>query len=288
MHDLFTFSMTLAILINTLVLALDMYPISYNDQNYLEYVNMVLSYIFIAEMVIKLLGMGIKDYCADSFNIFDGSVVIISIVEMIVARFIEGGLGGGAISSLRAVRLLRVFKLARSWTSFRVLLEKMSMTLKDIQFFACLMILFMFIFSLLGMELFAFRVKYDNDGKPIADPETSTEEGEFPRTSFNDFPLSFTTIFIVFIGEDWNSVMYDHTRSQGWLCIIFFIFIFIVGNLIMLNLFLAILLKNFEEPPKKEENVAKGPSAFAKFKEIIFKNLCQCCTCFGKINEKQV
>jgi hypothetical protein len=122
MHDLFTFSMTLAILINTMVLAFDSYPISYETQTYLDFLNMVLSYIFIAEMVIKLIGLGIKEYCSDSFNIFDGTVVIISIVEMIIATFIDGGLGGGAISSLRAVRLLRVFKLARSWTSFRDLL----------------------------------------------------------------------------------------------------------------------------------------------------------------------
>ena len=122
MHDLFTFSMTLAILINTMVLAFDSYPISYETQTYLDFLNMVLSYIFIAEMVIKLIGLGIREYCSDSFNIFDGTVVIISIVEMIIATFIDGGLGGGAISSLRAVRLLRVFKLARSWTSFRDLL----------------------------------------------------------------------------------------------------------------------------------------------------------------------
>lgn len=203
------------------------------------------------------MGMGIRDYCSDNFNVFDGSVVIISIVEMVISTFIEGGLGGGAISSLRAVRLLRVFKLARSWTSFRELLAKMIITLKDIQFFAALLILFMFIFTLLGMELFAFRVKYSSEtDKPIIDPETSDEDGYYPRLSFNDFRLGITTIFIVFIGEDWNSVMYDHTRSQGSYCIIIFIVIFIVGNLIMLNLFLAILLKNFEEPPEKEKEIA--------------------------------
>ena len=124
--------MTAAILINTLVLAMDEYPITYEKQNYLEYVNMILSYIFIVEMVIKLIGMGLMDYCGDSFNIFDGTVVFISIVEMVISEIIEGGIGGGAISSLRAVRLLRVFKLARSLTSFRDLLAKIIVTLKDI------------------------------------------------------------------------------------------------------------------------------------------------------------
>jgi hypothetical protein len=83
-------------------------------------------------MVIKLLGMGIKDYSSDSFNIFDGTIVMISVVEMIAEKLFDGSLGGGAFSSLRAVRLLRVFKLARSWTSFRELLAKMIVTLKDI------------------------------------------------------------------------------------------------------------------------------------------------------------
>jgi hypothetical protein len=174
-------------------------------------------------MVVKLLGMGFRDYCNDSFNIFDGTVVIISIVELVVNAFTDGNAGGGAISSLRAIRLLRVFKLARSWTSFRDLLQKMVITLKDINFFGLLLILFMIIFTLLGMELFAYKVKFDMDGKPLEmqydkdglakQDEFINAEGEFPRTSFNTFGLGFTTVFIVFIGEDWNSVMYDHHRS---------------------------------------------------------------------------
>lgn len=83
-------------------------------------------------MGIKLQGMGIKDYTSDSFNNFDGTIVCISIVEMVAEKLFDGSLGGGAFSSLRAVRLLRVFKLARSWTSFRELLEKMIVTLADI------------------------------------------------------------------------------------------------------------------------------------------------------------
>lgn len=100
--------------------------------------------------------------------------------------------------------------------------------------------------------------------------------------------MGFTTIFIVFIGEDWNSVMYDHTRSQGVGCILIFMVIFIVGNLIMLNLFLAILLKNFEEPPGKEEIVDTGPSNFSIFKQLIIQKCCSCCTCFGNMSGGQV
>jgi hypothetical protein len=31
--------------------------------------------------------------------------------------------GGGAMTSLRAFRLMRIFKLAKKWTSFRVLMK---------------------------------------------------------------------------------------------------------------------------------------------------------------------
>lgn len=119
--------------------------------------------------------------------------------------------GGGAISALRAIRLLRVFKLARSWTSFRVLLEKMIETVKDIRNFSVLMFLFMFIYTLLGMEIYGYKLRYVD-----SDLSTASEDGAYyPRANFNGFLNGILTIFIVFIGEDWNSSMYDAYRSKG-------------------------------------------------------------------------
>ena len=218
--------------------------------------NVSLSWIFFGEMIIKLIGLGLKDYAADSFNLFDCAVVMISLVETIIDwAGIDFG-GGGAISALRAIRLLRVFKLARSWTSFRELLQKMVITLKDITNISVLLILFMFIFSLVGSEMYAYKIMYNNIDMEyvIKDKKQFNEQhGVFPRANFNTLYNGLTTIFIVFIGEDWNAVMYDHYRATGPLTVGYFMFLFIFGNLILLNLFLAILLKNFEEPPGAEE-----------------------------------
>ena len=152
------------------------------------------------------------------------------------------------------------------------------------------MILFIFIFTLLGMELYAYRVKFNNEDKEYPIDSDDINVGYYPRASFNSFGLGFTTIFIIFIGEDWNSVMVDHHRSQGVGSILMFILIFIVGNLIMLNLFLAILLKNFEEPPGKEDVVDtnSGPSSFTIFKQVIFHKIQSCCSCCFNQKEKQV
>jgi hypothetical protein len=156
--------MVLAIIANTLILSLDRYPISKSEAGALEIINEAMTYTFLIEMIIMITGLGPNEYARDSFNLFDAFVVVLSIVELIIKK---AGVAftNGAFSALRAVRLLRVFKLARNWTSFRELLEKMSDTLGEIKYFAVLVLLFMFIETLLGMELFAYKIKYNNVDK---------------------------------------------------------------------------------------------------------------------------
>ena len=179
--EFFNLVMTLAIVINTYLLALDKYPMSKEYNQQLEKCNNFFSAVFFGEMVIKMLGLGLKDYMSDNFNIFDSCIVSTSVVEFLIAL---SGIktSGGALTSLRTLRLLRVFKLARSWTSFRELLEKMIMTVKDIANFSVLMLLFVFICSLLGMELYAYRVKFNDNSKAYPlDPETKYDVGYYPR-----------------------------------------------------------------------------------------------------------
>ena len=72
----------------------------------------------------------------------------------------ENGLGGVLIA-FRGIRLLRVFKLARSWTSFRTLLNKIIDTFSEIFTFAILLGIFMIVFIILGLEFFANKVHKD-------------------------------------------------------------------------------------------------------------------------------
>ena len=146
---------------NTIVLATDSYPENRNLQKNAEVLNQIFTYCFIAEMVIKLIGLGFKKYAKDWFNLFDASIVILSIIEITLAASDSNISTGGAFSAFRGIRLLRVFKLARSWTSFRDMLAKIIVTIKDVSTFAVLLIICMSIFTLLGMELFGHKVKYD-------------------------------------------------------------------------------------------------------------------------------
>ena len=65
------------------------------------------------ECAIKLKGLGFKDYGKDPFNLFDGFIVLISVLEFFLPD------GGAGTSVFRALRILRVFKLSQSMENFR-------------------------------------------------------------------------------------------------------------------------------------------------------------------------
>jgi hypothetical protein len=154
--------------------------------------------IFVVEMALKLIGLGVREYCRERFNIFDFGVVLISTVE--VGIFYSGAASdsssAGTMSAFRGFRLLRVLKLLRSWTSLRRLLETIYNTIAEISHFCVIMLLFGLIYTLLGMELFAHRLKFDSDHMP-------DRHGESPRQNFDDFFHAFISIFAILVGDDW-------------------------------------------------------------------------------------
>jgi hypothetical protein len=142
--------MTIVILANTAIMTLDHYPEPAVLSNLLDTLNEAFSWIFTAEMIIKLIGLGFKEYGRDRFNLFDAFIVIISIVENVMFYLIGSKVASG-ITVLRSIRLLRIFKLARNWTSFRILLQKIIETLPNIFTFGFLLIIFLIVFIILGM-----------------------------------------------------------------------------------------------------------------------------------------
>jgi len=72
------------------------------------------------------------------------------------------------------------------------------------------------------------------------------------RSHFDTATIGFITIFIIIIGDDWNKIMNDHYRAlyvdspgEAYVAVAYFMGLYIVGNIVLLNLFLAILLANF-------------------------------------------
>jgi len=141
-----------------------------------------------------------------------------------------------------------------------VLLDSIGLTLSSIKNYVILLILFIYIYALLGMQFFSGRMKFNDDG------DVDQENGDSPRLNFDELPQAALTIFCILIGDGWNDIMYNGMRGQGKASAAYFILLVILGNVIMLNLFLAILLGNFDHSRKfiKKKKVFEE---FKKYKE---------------------
>ncbi|KAJ8384165.1 hypothetical protein AAFF_G00207830 [Aldrovandia affinis] len=210
----------------------------YNQPDWLTQVqdiaNKVLLSLFTVEMLLKMYSLGLQVYFVAFFNRFDCFVVCGGIVETILVELeIMPPLG---ISVLRCVRLLRIFKVTRHWTALSNLVASLLNSMKSIASLLLLLFLFLIIFALLGMQLFGGKFNFD---------ETQTK-----RSTFDTFPQALLTCFQILTGEDWNVVMYDGIMAYGgpyfpgMIVCIYFVILFICGNYILLNVFLAIAVDN--------------------------------------------
>ena len=76
--------------------------------------------------------------------------------------------------------------------------------------------------------------------------------GISPRITFDGFWDAMVLIFVILTNADWNFIMYNHIRTNdGPTAVAYFFTLEIIGNFILLKLFLAILINNFSMSSKK-------------------------------------
>ncbi|XP_076796504.1 voltage-dependent L-type calcium channel subunit alpha-1C isoform X2 [Arvicanthis niloticus] len=257
--NIFYWLVIFLVFLNTLTIASE----HYNQPHWLTEVqdtaNKALLALFTAEMLLKMYSLGLQAYFVSLFNRFDCFIVCGGILETILVETkIMSPLG---ISVLRCVRLLRIFKITRYWNSLSNLVASLLNSVRSIASLLLLLFLFIIIFSLLGMQLFGGKFNFD--------------EMQTRRSTFDNFPQSLLTVFQILTGEDWNSVMYDGIMAYGgpsfpgMLVCIYFIILFICGNYILLNVFLAIAVDNLADAEsltsaQKEEEEEKERKKLAR------------------------
>lgn len=214
----FEIIISVCIVLNTFVLGMDSYPTDIQLLIFIEWANLIFFLTFFFEMVIKMLGLGIKIYFNDTYNIFDFIVIVFSVADLIALYFTSSLNNSGmkAIQALRVFRLLRVFKLAKIWPEFSYILGTIGKTLKKISAFSVLLLIFIFSFSILGMELFAAKCSFDESDVPIVgDYADGIDEvqGRIPDSNFNNFFDAVLSVFIVLANDGWSTIFFDHARA---------------------------------------------------------------------------
>ncbi|XP_060633075.2 voltage-dependent T-type calcium channel subunit alpha-1I isoform X3 [Anolis sagrei] len=225
----FSRGIMIAILVNTISMGIEHHEQPEELTNILEICNVVFTSMFALEMILKLAAFGLFDYLRNPYNIFDSIIVIISIWEII-------GQADGGLSVLRTFRLLRVLKLVRFMPALRRQLVVLMKTMDNVATFCMLLMLFIFIFSILGMHIFGCKFSLRTDtGDTVPD-----------RKNFDSLLWAIVTVFQILTQEDWNVVLYNGMASTSPWASLYFVALMTFGNYVLFNLLVAILVEGFQ------------------------------------------
>uniref|UniRef100_A0A672LWZ5 Sodium channel protein type 2 subunit alpha-like n=1 Tax=Sinocyclocheilus grahami TaxID=75366 RepID=A0A672LWZ5_SINGR len=211
-------TITICIVLNTLFMALEHYPMTDEFNRMLSVGNLVFTGIFTAEMVLKIIALDPYYYFQQGWNIFDSLIVSLSLMELGLSN-VEG------LSVLRSFRLLRVFKLAKSWPTLNTLIKIIGNSVGALGNLTLVLAIIVFIFAVVGMQLFGKN--YESCVCKIS------RDCVLPRWHMKDFFHSFLIVFRVLCGE-WIETMWDCMEVAGQpLCILVFMLVMVIGNLVV-------------------------------------------------------
>jgi len=214
----------------------------------LDYINLVFTFIFLTEAILKLFGLGIKQYFDSALNTFDFVVVSVSVIGCAIEIMMGDDQSStliGVLLLFRAARVMRLFRLTVRFEGVKRLLETLVFTLPALMNVTMLLVLVLFIFTILGMSFFG-----DN---PYA---TVTDHGHYglynEHANFRTFWKGFFTLFRMCTGESWNGIMHDVMDVSGGEASLFFVLFMVIAAQLMLNLVIAILLDEFSDRGKTD------------------------------------
>nr|XP_043906331.1 voltage-dependent T-type calcium channel subunit alpha-1I isoform X1 [Solea senegalensis]XP_043906332.1 voltage-dependent T-type calcium channel subunit alpha-1I isoform X1 [Solea senegalensis] len=246
----FSRGIMIAILINTISMGIEHHNQPDELTNVLEICNIVFTSMFTLEMILKLTAFGFFEYLRNPYNIFDGIIVIISVCEII-------GQADGGLSVLRTFRLLRVIKLVRFMPALRRQLVVLMKTMDNVATFCMLLMLFIFIFSILGMHIFGCKFSLKTDaGDTVPD-----------RKNFDSLLWAIVTVFQILTQEDWNMVLYNGMASTSPCAALYFVALMTFGNYVLFNLLVAILVEGFQAEGDANRSYSDDDRSSCNFEE---------------------
>lgn len=153
-HKKFEIGILFCIFLNTITLAINWYDQTKYVDDLLDYINYGFAIIFAVEAILKLIAFGARTYFRDSGNIFDSIIVITSIISSVISLTFDVDFGSST-TFIRALRISRVLKFISKAKSIRVIIDTFTYTLPALTNIGGLLVLFLYIFAILGVFLFA-------------------------------------------------------------------------------------------------------------------------------------
>jgi hypothetical protein len=236
----------------TMAMGFENAPPAYDSA--LTILNYIFTGIFIAECLIKLVGLGIRGYFHSGWNKFDFFVVLASILDIIIANI--DGIDAAFLKSFQIIRVLRVMRITRalrlvkSLKGLEKLIQTLSWSIGALMNVVLLMILIFGIFAILGV--------YFYDGIDYEKYKTRFYEiNEYYNV--DNFYTAFLFTFRCATGEKWPYMMMELAFVDTVEVYEFYAYIFMIisnffNGIIMINLFLMVTIQQYDEFTGKKYN----------------------------------
>lgn len=248
------------VFVNAMVLATNHYPASNEFVDSIDAINFVLTLCFCLDCSAKVLAYGLFEYLRDMSNCLDGMVVFVSTIDIATSPtpvlFSHSPMHrkeSGALSALRTFRIFALFRLVKAGPLKR-LFEKVGRCVMSISNFFVLVLLYLFVFTLIGMNFFANKMRFDGNGFLVTsiNSEEFFKAPYFSRYNFDDFTHSLATNFQIITFDNWIVILVDCMRAYGAAGFLFPIACVIIGQSILFNMFLALLIQGFDHKDSDE------------------------------------
>lgn len=240
------------ILLNGVVLGLETSPdIVTQYGEYLLLANNLVLAVFVLEAILKITAVAprIKLYFGDGWNLFDFSVVVLSLIPTT----------GEFAMIARLARLLRVARLISTIPELRLIVSTLVRSIPSMGHVLLLMSIIFYIYAVAGYHLFH----------------------EHDPTHWKNLGFSLLTLFRVVTLEDWTDVMYKamELNPLTWMYFVSFV---VVGTFVVINLFIAVVINNLEEAKHERLEELERPVT----RDEILRELKQTQKALAKLQDK--
>jgi Ion transport protein len=141
-------------ILNTLTLTINWYEQNIKVDDTLDYINYSFAFVFVFEAFAKIVAFGPYLFFRDLGNCFDFFIVCSSITSTVVSLLL-GIDFGSSMTFIRAFRIAKIFKYIKGSQQIKIIFETLVVTIPALTNIGGLLLLFLYIYSVLGVFLFA-------------------------------------------------------------------------------------------------------------------------------------
>ncbi|XP_054441371.1 voltage-dependent T-type calcium channel subunit alpha-1G isoform X1 [Pteronotus mesoamericanus] len=274
-HKMFDHVVLVIIFLNCITIAMERPKIDPHsaERIFLTLSNYVFTAVFLAEMTVKVVALGWcfgeQAYLRSSWNVLDGLLVLISIIDILVSMVSDSGTKIlGMLRVLRLLRTLRPLRVISRAQGLKLVVETLMSSLKPIGNIVVICCAFFIIFGILGVQLFKgkFFVCQGEDTRNITNKSDCAEASYRwvrHKYNFDNLGQALMSLFVLASKDGWVDIMYDGLDAVGvdqqpimnhnpWMLLYFISFLLIVAFFV-LNMFVGVVVENFHKCRQHQE-----------------------------------